>query len=46
VHPDSPDVRPEDLRTGRVSAPVSTTDLDLLDTTSTCLKATPDPLVR
>jgi hypothetical protein len=44
VHPDSPDVRPEDLRTGRVSAPVSPTDLDLLDTTS--LKATPDPLVR
>lgn len=31
VHPDSPDVHPEDLRTGRVSKPVSTTDLDQLD---------------
>lgn len=31
VHPDSPDVYPEDLRTGRVSQPVTNTDLDRLD---------------
>jgi transposase-like protein len=29
-----PDVHPEDLRTGRVSAPVSTTDFDQLDSPS------------
>ena len=33
VHPDSPDVHPEDLRTGRVPQPVSSNDLDELDTT-------------
>lgn len=32
VHPASPDVHPEDLRTGRVSKPVSNSDLDQLDT--------------
>jgi hypothetical protein len=31
VHPQNPDVRPDDLRTGRDAAPVSTTDLDQLD---------------
>jgi hypothetical protein len=31
VHPDNPDVHPDDLRTGRTSAPVTTTDLDQLD---------------
>lgn len=31
VYPDSPDVRPDDLRTGRVSQPVSPRDLDQLD---------------
>lgn len=31
VYPDSPDVRPDDLRTGRQSPPVSPTDLDRLD---------------
>lgn len=31
VHPENPDVHPDDLRTGRSSAPVSTTDLDQLD---------------
>ena len=31
VHQPSEDVRPDDLRTGRVSTPVSTTDLDQLD---------------
>lgn len=31
VHPDSPDVHPEDLRTGRVPAPVSPKDIDKLD---------------
>jgi hypothetical protein len=35
VHPDSPDVEPEDLRTGRAPEPVSATELDSLDTTST-----------
>ncbi len=43
VHTDSPDVCPDDLRTGRVSSPVSPTDLDLLDNAS--LKPVPDPLV-
>jgi hypothetical protein len=32
IHPDNADVRPEDLRTGRVSPPVSPKDLDELDT--------------
>ena len=31
IHPHSPDVHPEDLRTGRVSEPVSPNDLDQLD---------------
>lgn len=31
VLPDSPDVHPEDLRTGRVSKPVSPSDLDSID---------------
>lgn len=31
VHPESPDVHPEDLRTGRVPQPVSPKDLDSLD---------------
>jgi hypothetical protein len=31
VHPESPDVRPEDLRTGRVPDLVSSSDIDLLD---------------
>ena len=31
VHPENPDVHPDDLRTGRTSAPVTTTDLDHLD---------------
>lgn len=35
VHPDSPDVHPEDLRTGRVPQPVSPNDLDELDATPT-----------
>ena len=34
VHPESPDVSPEDLRTGRVPQPVSPNDLDQLDTPS------------
>jgi hypothetical protein len=34
MHPENPDVRPDDLRTGRVSAPVSTNDFDQLDTTT------------
>jgi len=46
LHPDSPDVNPEDLRTGRVSEPVSSTDLDLLDAAAATATATPDPLVR
>ena len=33
VHPDSPDVGPEDLRTGRISDVVSTSDIDRLDPT-------------
>jgi hypothetical protein len=41
VHNDSPDVHPEDLRTGRVSEPVSPKDIDLLDPA----QATADPLV-
>ena len=44
VHSENADVHPEDLRTGRVSPPVSSTDLDLLDNTT--LKATRDPLAR
>jgi hypothetical protein len=35
VHPDSPDVHPEDLRTGRVPKTVSTKDFDELDTPTT-----------
>ena len=35
VHPASPDVHPEDLRTGRAPQPVSPTDLDQLDTPQT-----------
>lgn len=31
VHPEGPDVRPEDLRTGRVLQPVTPTELDQLD---------------
>lgn len=31
VLPESPDVHPEDLRTGRVPKPVSVNDLDQLD---------------
>ena len=31
VHDDNQDVRPEDLRTGRAQQPVSTADLDQLD---------------
>jgi DNA-directed RNA polymerase subunit RPC12/RpoP len=31
IHPPSPDVRPEDLRTGRRPQPVSMEDLDRLD---------------
>ena len=31
VHPDSPDVHPEDLRTGRMPKPVSVNELDQLD---------------
>jgi hypothetical protein len=34
VHDDSPDVHPEDLRTGRVPAAVSTQDFDQLDSPS------------
>jgi len=32
MHPDNPDVRPDDLRTGRVTSPVSANDFDVLDT--------------
>ena len=35
VHPDSPDVEPEDLRTGRAQQPVSSHELDQLDKAST-----------
>jgi hypothetical protein len=35
LHPDSPDVHPDDLRTGRRPAPVSATELDELDTAPT-----------
>ncbi|MEO8521571.1 MAG: hypothetical protein ABI603_09420 [Acidobacteriota bacterium] len=31
LHPHSPDVDPDDLRTGRTPQPVSANDLDLLD---------------
>ena len=31
IHQDNADVHPEDLRTGRVSQPVSSNDLDKLD---------------
>lgn len=34
VHPDSPDVVPDDLRTGRPSEPVSPNELDQLDVPS------------
>jgi hypothetical protein len=34
VHDDSTDVRPEDLRTGRESIPVSPSDLDQLDSSA------------
>ena len=34
VHPDSGDVHPDDLRTGRTPKPISPTDLDRLDPTS------------
>jgi DNA-directed RNA polymerase subunit RPC12/RpoP len=34
MHPENPDVRPDDLRTGRVSTPVSANDFDQLDTTA------------
>jgi hypothetical protein len=34
VHPESPDVQPEDLRTGRVSEPVTSSDLDQLDSST------------
>jgi hypothetical protein len=34
MHPDNPDVRPDDLRTGRVPAPVSANEFDQLDTTA------------
>lgn len=37
VLPDSPDVHPEDLRTGRVPQPVSPSDLDSIE------PSTPDP---
>ena len=33
VHPESPDVRPEDLRTSRVPDVVSTVDIDRFDPT-------------
>jgi hypothetical protein len=42
IHADHPDVHPEDLRTGRVSPPVSPTDLDEIDDTVLA----PDPIVR
>lgn len=35
VHPDSPDVVPDDLRTGRPLEPVSAHEFDQLDATST-----------
>jgi hypothetical protein len=35
IHADGSDVRPEDLRTGRASEPVSAADLDQLDSTPT-----------
>lgn len=34
MHPDNPDVNPEDLRTGRTPAPVSPKDFDELDSAS------------
>jgi hypothetical protein len=34
VHQESQDVHPDDLRTGRVPRPLSTSDLDQLDTPS------------
>jgi len=33
-HDQSPDVRPEDLRTGRVPGPVSSKDIDQLDSST------------
>jgi hypothetical protein len=34
IHPDNSDVLPEDLRTGQTSKPVSSNDIDSLDTAS------------
>jgi hypothetical protein len=34
VHPYSPDVHPEDLRTGRPPQPITPSDLDRLDSSS------------
>ena len=34
VHPEGPDVHPEDLRTGRSSQPITSSDLDQLDSPS------------
>ena len=34
VHPERPDVHPEDLRTGRMPKPLTSTELDQLDTSS------------
>ncbi len=34
LHPESPDVQPDDLRTGRTPGPVSQGDIDLLDVPS------------
>ena len=34
VHEDNHDIRPDDLRTGRVPAPVTAADLEQLDTPS------------
>jgi hypothetical protein len=31
LHPEHPPVRPDDLRTGRTSGPVSTSEIDRLD---------------
>jgi len=41
VHPQSPDVRPDDLRTGHQSPPVSPSDLDKLDTLETLDSSSP-----
>jgi hypothetical protein len=34
LHPENPDIHPEDLRTGRSPRPVSVADFDQLDSTS------------